>query len=313
MLLEMASGNFFYRLERTSNNDILEAIAISLNMLAEEIQETMLHQGYVNVNDTFIQLVQMSFVLGNDGVIQMVNQQACNILSFRHSDIIKKSFTDFLDAPSKVSWQNLWERLHKSALSDHAIRLTFKTQQNLVLPKTCYITSLKNNNNTRGSTLITVVQHAHSQEMIENELRQQVIRFSNQQKDNQVVTTMLPEKPKLRLSFNDIRKIREGRDIIMNNLDKELPSLKFFALQLGTNEFKLKYGFKQLYGTTVYRFLLQERLRKSKMLIQYSDHSIKSIANLTGFKSLSHFSRTFKKRYGYTPSDLRKKSINTDS
>ena len=47
MLLEMASGNFFYRLERSTKNDSLESLAISLNILAEEIQETMLHQGYV--------------------------------------------------------------------------------------------------------------------------------------------------------------------------------------------------------------------------------------------------------------------------
>ena len=103
-----------------------------------------------------------------------------------------------------------------------------------------------------------------------------------------------------------MRKIREGRDLIMNNLENELPSLKEFAHQLGTNEFKLKYGFKQLYGTSVYRFLLQERLRKSKMLIQHTDHSIKTIAYQTGFKSIPHFSRVFKKTFGYTPTALRK-------
>ena len=76
---------------------------------------------------------------------------------------------------------------------------------------------------------------------------------------------------RIRLSFADIRKIREGRNIILNNLEAELPSLKDFAHQLGTNEFKLKYGFRELYGTSVYRFLLQERLRKAKMLIQRAD------------------------------------------
>ncbi|TXD81188.1 helix-turn-helix transcriptional regulator [Subsaximicrobium wynnwilliamsii] len=89
----------------------------------------------------------------------------------------------------------------------------------------------------------------------------------------------------------------------------DFPSLKDFALQIGTNEFKLKYGFKELYGTTVYRFLVQERLRKAQMMIQYSDLPLKSIAYMTGFKSMPHFSRTFKKRYGYSPSALRNNSI----
>lgn len=91
----------------------------------------------------------------------------------------------------------------------------------------------------------------------------------------------------------------------------DFPSLKDFALQLGTNEFKLKYGFKELYGTTVHRFLMEERLRKSKMMIQFTDQSLKSIAHTTGFKSISHFSRTFKKRYEYAPSELRKKTLDS--
>ena len=114
------------------------------------------------------------------------------------------------------------------------------------------------------------------------------------------------------MSFEDIRKIREGHDIIINNLEMDFPSLKDFALQLGTNEFKLKYGFKELYGTSVYRFLKEERMRKSKMMIQYSGQSLKTSAQMTGFKSMAHFSRTFKKRYGYTPSELRKKALNGD-
>ena len=71
MLLEMASGNFFYRLERSAKNDNLESIGISLNMLAEEIQETLLHQGYVNSNNPLVEIIQMSFILDSDGRIEI--------------------------------------------------------------------------------------------------------------------------------------------------------------------------------------------------------------------------------------------------
>jgi AraC-like DNA-binding protein len=74
---------------------------------------------------------------------------------------------------------------------------------------------------------------------------------------------------------------------------------------MGTNEYKLKYGFKQIYGTTIFRFLTQERLRKSKTLIQHSSLSLKEIAYMNGFKSAAHFSRAFRDKYGKTPTELR--------
>lgn len=309
MLLEMASGNFFYRLERTAKNDNLEAISVSLNMLAEEIQETLLHQGYVNTNSPTIENIQMSFVIDKDGYIDIANQQACNILSVLQTDIIGKSFADFLIEKS----QKTWHKLKQKEFQDISLELIFKSKGSLVIPKTCHITILNGKNSNSRKTLLTVIHYSNRQDHLENDLKQRVIQYSKNQKQPSNDTQSNTQKLKLRLSFEDIRKIREGRNIIINNLEKDFPSLKKFALQLGTNEFKLKYGFKELYGTTVYRFLMEERLRKSKMMIQYTDQSFKSIAEMTGFKSNSHFSRTFKKRYGYTPSELRKKALNTDN
>lgn len=312
MLLEMASGNFFYRLERSSKNDNLESISISLNMLAEEIQEAMLHQGYANSNSTIVAIIQMSFVIDEDGLIEMANQQACNILSVLHTDIIGKPLDVFLEEMSKTIWNNTWNVIKQKEFHDMSLELKFKTKSSMVIPKICYITTFKGKNSDQSKTLITVIHHSKSQDNLENDLKQRVIQFSSNQNQLSENAQINPQKPKIRLSFEDIRKISQGRDIIINNLENELPSLKDFALQLGTNEFKLKYGFKELYGTTVHRFLMEERLRKSKMMIQFTDQSLKSIAHMTGFKSISHFSRTFKKRYEYAPSELRKKSLNQD-
>ncbi|WP_439337964.1 helix-turn-helix domain-containing protein [Thalassobellus citreus] len=308
----MASGNFFYRLERTSKNDNIEAISISLNMLAEEIQENMLHQGYANLNNIIIDIIQMSFIINQDGLIDMANQQASNILSSLHGSIIGKPFTDYLVEKSKHIWVETWHKLTQKQCEDTSIKLTFKAKDHLTLPKICYLSTFKSKNNSQNKTLLTVILHTNSQNLLENELKQHVIQFSNKQKQASKEVSSNQRKSKIRLNHDDIRKIRKGHDMIINHLEKDFPSLKDFALELGTNEFKLKYGFKELYGTSVYRFLMEERLRKSKMMIQYTDHSLKSIAYKTGFKSMAHFSRTFKKRYEYTPSALRKKSLNKD-
>lgn len=309
MLLEMASGNFFYRLERSSKNDSLEAISISLNMLAEEIEEAMLHQGYANLNSTIVEIIQMSFIIDRHGLIEVVNQQACNILSVIHTDIIGKSFDSLLEETSKITWNNSWKVVQLREFQDTSLELKFKTKDSLVIPNTCHITTFKGDKNNQSKALITVIHHSNSQDNLENDLKQRIVQLSDDQNQASQKVQEQPRKSKIRLSFEDIRKIREGHNIIVNNLEKDFPSLKDFALQLGTNEFKLKYGFKELYGTSVHRFLMNERFRKAQMMVQFSDQSLKSIAHITGFKSMSHFSRSFKKRYGYAPSVLRKKSL----
>ena len=310
MLLEMASGNFFYRLERSAKNDNIEALTISLNMLAEEIQGILLHQGYANINDIVVDIVQMSFMLDVNGTIMASNRQTCNILSILHKDLIGKPFEHVLNDRSRLKWASIKSELVQKTDFATSIELEFKTKGNLLLPKTCYISTFENTQGSEKNILVSIVHHSTSHKELEKGLKSRVIEHGkNKTLENQEDVV---RPPKIRLSFDDIRKLRNGRDIIINNLDRDLPSLKEFALQLGTNEFKLKYGFKELYGIPVHRYLMQERLRKSNMLIQNTDKPLKSIAQMTGFKSMPHFSRAFKNHFGYTPSELRKESVNSD-
>lgn len=314
MLLEMASGNFFYRLERSAKNDNIEALSASLNMLAEEIQGILLHQGYANINDIIIDIVQMSFILDKNGKIEATNRQTCNILSTLYKDLIGKPFEVILNERSQIKWEGVKNGISKKEDYDASIELEFKTKGHLLLPKICYISTYEDINQHSKKILVSIIHHSTTHKELKKNLKTRVIEHNKNLKnvtDQKQLTDT--KSSKIRLSFDDIRKLRKGRDLIINNLDKDFPKLKDFALQLGTNEFKLKYGFKELYGMPVHRYLMQERLRKSNMLIQYTDKSLKTIAHMTGFKSMPHFSRAFKKHFGYTPSELRKEHINSDN
>jgi AraC-like DNA-binding protein len=62
-------------------------------------------------------------------------------------------------------------------------------------------------------------------------------------------------------------------------------------------------------GTTFTDFVLDGRLtRAHRMLVGplYADRSISAIAYESGFGDLSYFNRTFRRRYGATPSDIRR-------
>ncbi|WP_273275895.1 helix-turn-helix domain-containing protein [Maribacter polysiphoniae] len=305
MLMEMASGNFFYRLERTGNHDNLESIILVLNMLAEEIQEILIHQGYANLNGIVKHLIQLNFLLDMQGVIKGVNKSTCLTLSYLHEDLLKKRFDALLNAKSKKRWTKYLKKIGKKGFYETSMELTFVSKEGLLLPHTCHIGSCEGQHTQDNGIWVTVVLFSKDRKERDELQRQDIISYKEKKttgSGNELKTT----KNRPKLSFEDIRKIREGRNLILNNLEKDLPSLRDFALQLGTNEFKLKYGFKELFGTSVYRFLLQERLRKAKMLIQYTDFTIKTIAYKTGFKSIPHFSRVYKKTYGYAPSELRK-------
>lgn len=114
--------------------------------------------------------------------------------------------------------------------------------------------------------------------------------------------------PKIRLREDDRKKIQEAREYIIANMNNP-GTISDLAHEVGINDFKLKSGFKELYGTTIYGFLLEERMEQAWVKIIESDMSIKKIAETTGYSNLSGFSAAFKKRFGYPPSALRKRPI----
>ena len=109
---------------------------------------------------------------------------------------------------------------------------------------------------------------------------------------------------KIALRDADLRKIQDVKEFITLNIDNP-GTLKELAHGAGINDFKLKNGFKQMYGTTVFGLLLDERMKKAKILLQDTDLSIQEISVRTGYKNLSNFTAAFKKKYGYPPSAIK--------
>ncbi|MBL8992449.1 MAG: helix-turn-helix transcriptional regulator [Spirochaetia bacterium] len=59
--------------------------------------------------------------------------------------------------------------------------------------------------------------------------------------------------------------------------------------------------FKKAYGVSIHQWLIQKRLGRAKLLLLENKSSISEIARLTGFDSTQHFSTTFKKKTGLSP------------
>lgn len=111
---------------------------------------------------------------------------------------------------------------------------------------------------------------------------------------------------KIKLKQADIQRIRAVKDILHQ---KHLPhaTIQQLAYEAGMNRTKLQYGFKKLYGMSIYSYQIQMRMEKARKLLVESDSPIKQIAALSGYNTISSFSAAFKKAYNVSPSQWRNK------
>ncbi|HBL34471.1 MAG TPA: hypothetical protein DDZ96_11745, partial [Porphyromonadaceae bacterium] len=104
---------------------------------------------------------------------------------------------------------------------------------------------------------------------------------------------------------SDKEKMMEARDILYRSY-RNPPTLKQLSLHVGTNEFKLKQGFKALFHTTVYDAVTEYRMQHACAYLLDTALPLGEISLLVGFEHQSSFTKAFCTYYGVTPSEFRK-------
>lgn len=120
-----------------------------------------------------------------------------------------------------------------------------------------------------------------------------------------IISHSKEKAPGISLKRYDVEKIQESREWLLLNMETP-PTLKELAHHAGINDFKLKKGFKQLFGIPIFEYFKQARMEKASQLLQETDKPHVEIAMLTGYKSTSGFAAAFKDFSGFTPGDFRK-------
>lgn len=98
----------------------------------------------------------------------------------------------------------------------------------------------------------------------------------------------------------NVAKLKKAKDIIIANM-AEPPSLQELADTIGLSLKKLKEGFKQIYGDTVYSFLFDYKMEVARKLLESGDHNVNEVGLKVGYSTSSHFIAAFKKKFGTTP------------
>ena len=99
---------------------------------------------------------------------------------------------------------------------------------------------------------------------------------------------------------DNVMKIRKAKEIVIANL-AEPPGLQELADEVGLTLKKLKMGFKQIYGDTVYGFLFDYKMDYARRLLDSGSYNVNEVGLKIGYSTGSHFIAAFKKKFATTP------------
>jgi len=278
MLFEMARGNFNSRIPLSSNDDELETLVVLINMVAEEMKESIFYSGYVHTHGTHEFMTQSTFLLDeNLHLISFTPEVTC-FLGFEAIELLHTPLSNLIH---KNSLEKIEKLLKEGITQPTIMTLDFTTKNNLLISVTCSIGKLIHRSEIVLNLVTPVRQDAYNPMTYENEKHIKAKKF-------------------------DALLIQKLYDYILAHLEEPLPSLKELSRQFGTNEHKLKDGFRHFFKTSIYQFYNDERLKRAYFMIEHTAIPLKNISIMNGFNNYPNFSKSFKKRFGFSPYELKR-------
>ncbi|WP_067029884.1 AraC family transcriptional regulator [Allomuricauda sp. CP2A] len=99
---------------------------------------------------------------------------------------------------------------------------------------------------------------------------------------------------------DNVRRIKMAKEIMISRM-AEPPTLAELSTEIGLSLKKLKEGFKQIYGDSVYGFLFDYKMEYARKMLETGKHNVNEVGLKVGYSTASHFITSFKKKYGTTP------------
>ncbi|GAA5089601.1 hypothetical protein GCM10023210_14620 [Chryseobacterium ginsengisoli] len=111
-----------------------------------------------------------------------------------------------------------------------------------------------------------------------------------------------PELKNILFDFSEPHKIDLEAFMIQNY--RYNVNLERFAYLTGRSLATFKRDFEKIFHTSPHKWILQKRLTEAHFLIKEREKTASDIYVDLGFEDLSHFSYTFKKQFGYSPTKI---------
>jgi AraC-like DNA-binding protein len=102
------------------------------------------------------------------------------------------------------------------------------------------------------------------------------------------------------LSSRDLNCVLETRDYLAQHFTKP-PTIPELARLVGVNQTKLKAGFRETVGLTIYDYVLKCRMERAAELLLTGDYDVAEVAYDVGYGYPANFTYAFKKFHGRLP------------
>ncbi|WP_281638069.1 helix-turn-helix transcriptional regulator [Flavobacterium marginilacus] len=280
MLFEMARGNFNSSIPLSSYDDKLETLVVLINMVAEEMKESIFQVGYVNNHRTLQFIAQSTFILDASFYIKSFTPEIAYFLGYSESELIDLPLPGIITTASSEQLQDV---LDTNVSLPATIALDFTPKEHLPVSVSCTIGRLVNSSEIILNLVTPPRQDSYYPLMYRNE----------NEKHNKT-------------RKEDALLIQKLYDYILAHLEEPLPSLKVLSCEFGTNEHKLKDGFRHFFKTSIYQFYNDERLKRAYFMIEHTTIPLKNISVMNGFNDYPNFSKSFKKRFGFSPYEIKR-------
>ena len=107
------------------------------------------------------------------------------------------------------------------------------------------------------------------------------------------------------LSEADVMLVAAAHQIVNEHWQQPL-TVNSIARRCGLNKAKLTRGFRELYRCTVPEAVSERRLGQARQMLAQSDLPVSTVGYRCGYTNNASFTRAFTRRFGMTPTDLRR-------
>ncbi len=114
------------------------------------------------------------------------------------------------------------------------------------------------------------------------------------------VTSMAPSRM---LTRTDIQQFTRVKAYLESNLESP-PTIEQLSRMFYLNTFKLKSGFKRIYGMTIAAYVQHCRVSVAHRRFMQGDTNVSQCAWQVGYTNVSHFIAAFRRQYGCTPGEF---------
>jgi two-component system, sensor histidine kinase len=165
-IYKIANGDFDYPIERSEQDDELDAIVTGIDMLREELRASTVSRDYMDT--LFKGVVDLLFVLDEHANIQTANSIVTNALGIPETSIQGMPFFSLVSESAHAAWKSI--DLSGENIHNNNLELYLKTTDGQEIPVACSVSMLMDQREQKKRILI-IAKDISTQKQTEEELR----------------------------------------------------------------------------------------------------------------------------------------------